>query len=40
MKNIYRILWIQYSSALQPIIKGISEYEDKSDDFDIIWLLT
>ena len=39
MEKLYGLLWGQCSSALQATIKGINEYEDKSDDFDIIWLL-
>ena len=38
-KKLYGLLWGQYSSALQATIKGINEYEDKSDNFDLIWLL-
>ena len=37
---MYGLLWRQCSSALQATIKGTSEYEDKSVDFDAIWLLT
>ena len=40
MEKLYGLLWGQRSSALQATIKGRSEYEDKSDDFDAIWLLT
>ena len=39
MEKLYGLLLGQYSSALQATIKGISEYEDKSDDFGPIWLL-
>ena len=39
MEKLYGLLWGQCSSALQATIKGISEYEEKSDDFDPIWLL-
>jgi len=39
MEKLYGLLWGQCSSALQATIKGINEYEDKSDDFDPIWLL-
>ena len=39
MEKLYGLLWGQCSSALQATIKRISEYEDKSDDFDPIWLL-
>ena len=40
IEKLYGLLWGQCSSALQATIKGTSEYEDKSDDFDTIWLLT
>ena len=40
IEKLYDLLWGQYSSALQVLIKGTREYEDKSDDFDAIWLLT
>ena len=40
MEKLYGLLWGQCSSALQATIKGISEYEDKSDDFNVIQLLT
>ena len=40
MEKLYSILWGQCSSALQVIIKGINENEDKVDDSDVIWLLT
>ena len=36
---MYGLLWGQCSSALQATIKGINEYEGKSNDFDPIWLL-
>ena len=39
MEKLHGILWGQCSSAIQATIKGINEYEDKSDDFDPIWLL-
>ena len=39
MEKLYGILCGKYSSALQATIKGINEYEDKSDDLDPIWLL-
>ena len=40
MEKLHGILWGQYSLVLQATIKEISEYEDKSDDFDAIQLLT
>ena len=40
MEKLDRLLWGQCSSALQAINKETSEYEDKSDDCDAIWLLT
>ena len=39
MEKLYGLLWGQCSSALQATIKGISEYEEKSDDFDPICLI-
>ena len=39
MEKLYDLLRGQCSSALQVTIKGISEYEDKSNDVAPIWLL-
>ena len=36
MEKLYGLLWGQCSSVLQATIKGINEYEDKSDDVDSI----
>ena len=40
MGKLYGLLLGQCCSVLQATIKGISEYEDKSDDVDVIQLLT
>ena len=40
IEKLYGLLWGQFSSTLQTTIKGTSKYEDNSDDFDAIWLLT
>ena len=40
MEILYGLLWGQWSSVSQATIKGTSKYEEKSDDFDAILLLT
>ena len=39
-EKLYSLIWGQCCSALQVTIKGISKYDDKADDYDVIWLLT
>ena len=40
MEKTYGLVWGQCSTALQSFIKGISDFEQRSATFDIIWLLT
>ena len=40
MEKTYGLVWGQYSTALQSFVKGISDFEECSAAFDIIWLLT
>mgnify|MGYP003321274356 CR=1 FL=1 len=39
MVKVYGLVWGQCSAALQSYIKGLDSYEDKSDGFDVLWLL-
>ena len=39
IEKIFGLVWGQCSSALQSNIKAISEFEDKYDDLDTIWLV-
>ena len=35
----YSLVWGQYTSALQSVVKGLEDYNDNSDDYNVIWLL-
>ena len=39
VKKAFGLIWGQSSSSLQAYIKGLMEYEKKSDGFDVAWLL-
>ena len=38
-EKAYSMVWGQYTEALQLVVKGIEEYEEKLEDLDIPWLL-
>ena len=38
-EKAYSMVWGQYTEALQLVVKGIEEYEEKLEDLDILWLL-
>ena len=37
---VYSLIWGQCSAALQSYIKGLQNYEDKRDIFNVLWLLS
>ena len=37
--KIYGIVFGQCTPSLQPVLKGVTEYENKSKDCDFLWLL-
>ena len=39
IKKVLGLIWGQSSSSLQAYIKGLTKYEEKSDGFDVAWLL-
>ena len=39
MVKVYGLVWGQCSAALQSYVKGLDSYEEKSDVFDVLWLL-
>ena len=39
IEKVFGLIWGQTSSSLQAYIKGLSEYEEKNDVFDVAWLL-
>ena len=39
IEKVFGLIWGQCSSSLQAYIKGLSEYEEKCDVFDVAWLL-
>ena len=39
IEKVFGLIWGQCSLSLQAYIKGLSEYEDKCDVFDVAWLL-
>ena len=39
MEKVFGILWGQCSFALQVKIKGLRQYEDRSSDLDVLWLI-
>ena len=40
LSKAYSLVWGQCTNALQSVIKGLDGYDEKSDDYDVIWLLT
>ena len=40
LSKAYSLVWGQCTNALQSVIKGLDNYDEKSDDYDVIWLLT
>ena len=40
LSKAYSLVWGQGTNALQSMVKGLDDYDEKSDDYDIIWLLT
>ena len=40
LSKAYSLVWGQCTNALQSVIKGLNNYNEKSDDYDVIWLLT
>ena len=40
MSKAYSLVWGQCTNALQSLIKGLDNYDEKSNDYDVIWLLT
>ena len=40
LSKAYSLVWGQCTNALQSVIKGLDDYDEKLDDYDVIWLLT
>ena len=39
MEKAYRIIWVQYMAALHVHVKGLRDYDEKSEDLAILWLI-
>ena len=40
ISKAYSLVWGQCTNALQSVVKGLDNYDEKSDDYNVIWLLT
>ena len=38
-RAVYNIIYCQYSPSIQEVLLGDKDYKNKSDDFDVKWLL-
>ena len=39
LNNVYGLVWVEFTHSLKSMIKHEKYYKDKSNTFDILWLL-